>query len=118
MTARTAVCDFIDAEKAGPDNPGGYSVARPCRVLGLNRSTYYAWLASRPAAVAREAAEDALVGEIREIHAGSRGAHGAPRVHAALKRRGHTINRKKAERIMRERDIRGITRRRRRHLTV
>jgi hypothetical protein len=30
------VCLFIDA-----------SVARLCRVLGINRSTYYAWLASR-----------------------------------------------------------------------
>ncbi|MEU1569164.1 IS3 family transposase [Streptomyces mirabilis] len=43
--------------------------------------------------------------------------YGAPRVHAELRRRGHAINRKKVERIMRERDIRGITRRRRRHLT-
>ncbi|MFD4764334.1 IS3 family transposase [Streptomyces sp. NPDC058439] len=54
--------------------------------------------------------------EIREIHASSRGAYGVPRVHAALRRKGHVINRKKVERIMRERDIRGVTRRRRRHL--
>jgi putative transposase len=112
------VCHFIDAEKACPENPDGYSVARLCRVLGFNRSTYYAWLAARPAAEAREAAEDVLVGEIREIHAGSRGAYGAPRVHAQLRRQGHAVNRKRVERIMRDRDIRGITRRRRRHLTV
>jgi putative transposase len=86
--------------------------------MGVNRSTYYAWLASRPAARIRQEAEDELAGEIREIHAGSRGAYGAPRVHAALKRGGRAINRKKVERIMRERDIRGITRRKRRHLTV
>jgi putative transposase len=113
------VCRFIDAQKATADNPAdGHSIAQLCRVLGINRSTYYAWLAARPAAVARERAEDTLAGEIREIHAGSRGAYGSPRVHAALKRQGHAINRKKVERIMRERDIRGITRRRRRHLTV
>ncbi|MGW7449812.1 IS3 family transposase, partial [Kitasatospora sp. NPDC054795] len=47
----------------------------------------------------------------------ARGAYGAPRVHAELRRKGHGINRKKVERIMRERDIRGVTRRRRRHLT-
>ncbi|WP_281278605.1 IS3 family transposase, partial [Streptomyces tateyamensis] len=58
-------------------------------------------------------AEDELAGRIREIHATSRGAYGAPRVHAELRRGGHAINRKRVERIMRERDIRGITRRRR-----
>lgn len=88
-----------------------------CRVTGINRSTYYAWLAARPAAAERQCAEDALAEEIREIHASSRGAYGAPRVHAALRRKGHAMNRKKVERIMRERDIRGVTRRRRRHLT-
>jgi len=86
-------------------------------VLRLPRASYYAWLAGRPAAAARQRTEDELVEEIREIHAASRGAYGAPRVHAALQRKGHGINRKKVERIMRERDIRGITRRKRRHLT-
>ncbi|MFE9426195.1 hypothetical protein ACFYNO_24915 [Kitasatospora sp. NPDC006697] len=43
------MCLFIDAEKAAEDNPDGYSVALLCRVLGVNRSTYYAWLAARPA---------------------------------------------------------------------
>jgi putative transposase len=111
------LCRFIDAEKAAETNPGGYSVALLCRVVGINRSTYYAWLASRSAATERRCAEDELAGEIREIHAASRGAYGAPRVHAELRRKGHTINRKKVERIMRERDIRGLTRRKRRHLT-
>lgn len=111
------MCRFIDAEKAAEANPGGFSVALLCRVMGINRSTYYAWLAARPAARIRQEAEDELAEEIREIHARSRGAYGVPRVHAALKRWGRVINRKKVERIMRERDIRGITRRKRRHLT-
>jgi putative transposase len=85
--------------------------------VGVNRSTYYSWLAARPAVAERRRAEDELAEEIREIHGTSRGAYGAPRVHAALRRRGRGINRKKVERIMRERDIRGITRRKRRHLT-
>ena len=111
------MCLFIDAEKATKANPDGYSVARLCRVLGINRSTYYSWLAARPAVAERQRAEDELAGRIREIHAAPRGAYGVPRVHAALRRQGHGINRKKVERIMRERDIRGVTRRRRRHLT-
>jgi putative transposase len=111
------LCRFIDAEKAAEDNPGGYSVSLLCRVVGVHRSTYYSWLAARPAAAERRRVEDELVEEIRKIHGNSRGAYGAPRVHAVLRRRGHGINRKKVERIMRERDIRGITRRKRRHLT-
>jgi len=111
------VCRFIDAEKATEDNPGGYSVALLCRVLELPRATYYSWLASRLAIAERQRAEDELAEEIREIHGASRGAYGAPRVHAALRRRGHRISRRKVERIMRERDIRGVTRRKRRHLT-
>jgi transposase InsO family protein len=111
------VCLFIDAEKATEGNPDGYSVARLCRVLGVNRSTYYSWLAGRETVAERQRAEDELTEEIREIHGKSRGAYGAPRVTAVLRRRGRRINRKKVERIMRERDIRGITRRRRRCLT-
>jgi hypothetical protein len=112
-----AVCRFIDAEKATEDNPDGYSVALLCRALGVGRSTYYTWLASQPAVAERQCAEDELADRIREIHTNSRGAYGVPRVHAALRRAGQVINRKKVERIMRERDIRGITRRKRRHLT-
>jgi putative transposase len=111
------VCRFIDAEKATEANPDGYSVARLCRVLGINRSTYYSWLAGREAVAERRRAENELAEEIREIHEKSRGAYGSPRVHAELRRGGHAINRKKVERIMRERDIRGVTRRKRRHLT-
>ncbi|GAA1242166.1 hypothetical protein GCM10009665_36210 [Kitasatospora nipponensis] len=110
------MCLFIDAE-AAKDNPDGYGVALPCRVLGVNRSTYYSGLASRPACAERQSTEDELAGRLREGHAASRGAYSAPRVHAALRRQGRGINRKGVERIMRERDIRGITRRRRRHLT-
>ncbi|MFI6476054.1 IS3 family transposase [Streptomyces sp. NPDC050516] len=104
-------------EKATEKNPGGFSVAALCRVLEIGRSVYYGWLAARPAAAARQEAEDELAAEIRQIHAESRGAYGVPRVTAKLRRAGRRINRKRVERIMRERDIRGITRRKRRNLT-
>ncbi|MFY1679870.1 IS3 family transposase [Streptomyces sp. WMMC905] len=55
-----------------------------------------------------------LVGEIRVLHAGSRCAYGAPRIHAALRRAGRAVNSKKVERLMRKHRIVGITRRRRR----
>ncbi|MEU5092688.1 IS3 family transposase, partial [Streptomyces sp. NPDC021356] len=110
-------CAFIDAEKATETNFGGHSVALMCRVPGVSRSGYYAYLAARPAAGEQARREDGLVAEIRHIHDASRGAYGAPRITAALRRNGHQVNHKRVERMMREHDIRGITRRRRCGLT-
>jgi transposase InsO family protein len=92
-------------------------VAFLCRVLKVSRSAYYAWQAARPARRVRQHAEDELVDEIRVLHAGSRGAYGAPRIHAALRRAGRVVNEKRVERLMREHRIVGITRRRRCGLT-
>ncbi|MFD1275964.1 IS3 family transposase [Streptomyces kaempferi] len=80
----------------------------------MPRSIYYAHRASRLARTVRERAEEVLVGEIRVLHAGSRGAYGAPRIHAALRRAGRVVNSKKVERLMRKHRIVGITRQRRR----
>ncbi|MFI5534167.1 IS3 family transposase [Kitasatospora sp. NPDC051853] len=107
----------MDAEKADGTRLGGYSVAFLCRTLGISRSAYYAHRAAGTARRARRRAEDLLVDEIRVLHAGSRGAYGVPRVHAALVRAGRVVNRKRVERLMRENDIVGITRRGRRGLT-
>jgi putative transposase len=81
-----------------------------CRALGVHRSAYYAWLAGRAARLALLRAEELLAAEIALIHNASCGAYGAPRVHAELRRCGRQVNRKKVERIMRERGIAGITR--------
>ncbi|MCX3061354.1 IS3 family transposase [Streptomyces beihaiensis] len=107
----------MDAEKASETNPGGRPVAFLCRVLGVSRSAYYAWQATRPARRVRQRDEDELVGQIRVLHAGSRGAYGAPRIHAALRRAGRVVNVKRVERLMRVHRIVGITRRRRGGLT-
>jgi transposase InsO family protein len=92
-------------------------VAFLCRVLKVSRSAYYAWQAARTDRRARQRAEGQLVDRIRVLHAGSRGAYGAPRIHAALRRAGQVVNAKKVERLMREHRIVGITRRRRGGLT-
>jgi transposase InsO family protein len=95
-----------------------YGVARLCRVLAVKRRQgYYEWLAAQPARQEREQAEEQLVAEIRAIHGEHRGGYGSPRVHDELRRRGRCVNRKRVERIMRERHVVGITRRRRRSLT-
>ncbi|MER6405935.1 IS3 family transposase [Streptomyces viridosporus] len=102
---------FIEAEKTT------HGVALLCRLLKVARSSFYAWRAGEQARAARQAADDALAHEITVLHIASGHAYGVPRIHAALCRSGRRINRKRVERIMRERDIAGITRRKRRSLT-
>ncbi|MEU2603068.1 IS3 family transposase, partial [Streptomyces hirsutus] len=51
------------------------------------------------------------------LHIASKHTYGVPRIHAALRRPGHRVNHKRVERVMRERDIAGVTRRRRQGLT-
>jgi hypothetical protein len=100
------------------DHHATYGVTRLCRVLAVpRRQGYYEWLAAQPARRQRGEAEDRLAEQIRGIHGDHRGAYGSPRVTAELRRRGRPINRKRVERIMRERGIVGHTRRRRRSLT-
>ena len=101
---------LIDQEKAH------HAVSRLARVLGVARAGYYAW-ASRPPS-ARAVADAALLEQIRDIHARSRGTYGAPRVHAEL-RLGLDVQvgRKRVARLMRAAGLQGCHRRRLRGLT-
>ena len=100
------------------EHHAAYGVTRRCRVLAVGRRQgYYEWLTAQPARQERAEAEDALAAEIRAIHGEHKGSYGSPRVTDELRRRGRRVNRKRVERIMRERRIVGITRRRRRSLT-
>lgn len=101
---------FIEAEKTT------HGVALLCRLLKVARSSY-AWLAGEQARTARKAADDALAYEITVLHIASRRTYGVPRIHAELRRLCRRVNRKRVERVMRERVIAGATRRRRRSLT-
>ncbi|WP_328507789.1 IS3 family transposase [Streptomyces sp. NBC_00391] len=83
----------------------------------MPRSTYYAHRAAASARRVARREEERLGDEIRVLHAGSRGAYGAPRIHAALRRAGRAVNPQRVERLMRKYRIVGITRRRRRGLT-
>ena len=101
---------MIDAEKAN------YPIALMCRVLQVSRTGLYAWRARlRPSATACKDAR--LLPEIRAIHRASRETYGSPRVHAALRRRGIRISRKRAARLMRAAGMRGRLRRRFRKTT-
>ena len=88
------------------EHHASYGVTRLCRVLAVpRRQGYYEWLAGQPARQQRAAADDDLAAQIRAIHGEHRGSYGAPRVTDELRRRGRRVNRKRVERIMRERRI-------------
>jgi transposase InsO family protein len=91
-------------------------VARLCRVLAVKRrQDYYEWLAGEPARLVREADDEQRRADPAD-QAEPRG-YGSPRITAELRLQGLRINRKRVERVVRERGLAGITRRRRRSLT-
>ena len=70
-------------------NQAVFPIATMARVLGVSTAGYYAWL-RRPRS-ARAEADDALLRQIRTVHASSHGTYGAPRVHAELKAQGRAL---------------------------
>ncbi|MGW2939659.1 IS3 family transposase [Streptomyces sp. NPDC001156] len=95
-----------------------FGVQRMCRVLQVSRSGFYRWIAGAKAREVRQDAEAALVAEIREIHTEHKGTYGVRRVHAELRGFGHTVNRKRVERLMRKHGLQGLHLRRRKRTTV
>jgi len=86
-----------------------------CRVLEVSTSGYYAWRRRKPSA--RSKSDAALMALIREIHEWSRGTYGVPRMFKELIARGHHVNPKRVERLMREAGLQGVSRRQRTHTT-
>ncbi|MCX5233463.1 transposase [Streptomyces sp. NBC_00233] len=76
------------------------------------------WIVGAKTRQERQAADDALLVEIREIHTEHKGTCGVRCVHAELRGVGHTVNRKRAERQMRVNLLEGRHLRRRKRTTV
>jgi len=93
------VYPFIEAEKRCRRN-----VKRACELLKVSRAAFYQHLAG-PSRRGRADAE--LTSEIQAVHGESKGRYGAPRVHAALRRRGHSHGRKRVARLMRQAGLAG-----------
>ena len=87
-----------------------HRIIMQCRVLGVSRSGYYAWL-TRPASV-RARADVVLTKQLHAIHACTRGTYGVPRVHAELRSAGVRVGRKRIARLMRAAGLAGVSRRR------
>jgi len=90
-------------------NQAEHRIATMCRVLGVSRSGYYAWLKRPPSARSME--DERLTELIEEIHEASRGTYGVPRVHAELAEDGECVGAKRIARLMRKRGLRGVSRR-------
>lgn len=86
-----------------------YPITTLCQVLGVSTSGYYAWRKRTPSKRAQE--DQQLTKQIRKIHRRSRGTYGAPRIHAELAAQGWSVGRKRVARLMRQADLRGISRR-------
>jgi len=102
---------IISAEKAS------FPVSVMCELLDVNRSSFYAWERRPPSD--RALADAWLTEQIREIWEQNRKVYGARRVHAELRMaKGINVSRKRVERLMRQAQISGLIRRRRRGTTI
>jgi putative transposase len=101
---------FIAAERAG------HSVKTLCRVLGVSRSGFHAWL-RRPLS-ARAVSDELLLERVRQLHVASRRTYGSPRIYRDLRADGVAVGRKRVERLMRQAGISGTVKRRRGRTTV
>jgi putative transposase len=88
-----------------------FPIATMCRVLGVSRSGYDAWLSRTPSAHVRQDA--VLTRRIQQIRQRSRGTYGAPRIHAKLAAAGVQIGRKRVARLMKAAELAGVSRRQR-----
>jgi putative transposase len=91
------------------DHQAAYPIATMCRLLGVSPSGYHAWVKRRPSR--RSETDAALIAAIRAAHETSRGAYGAPRIHAELAAKGTRIGRKRVARLMAQAGLAGVSRR-------
>jgi putative transposase len=86
-----------------------FSIQRMCRVLGVQRSGYYAWRRRTPSL--REQANAALLVLIRAEHQTSRRTYGSPRIHVVLRRKKVVCGHNRVARLMRLHGIAALQRR-------
>jgi putative transposase len=81
-----------------------FAVEPMCRILGVSRSAYYAWLANPISNRARE--DERLTRLIRASYKASHGVYGAPRILLDLREAGEICSKHRVARLMRVHNIR------------
>ena len=102
------------------DHRHAFEVKRLCKIVGVARSSFYAWLGAAPTRAARAAADAQLADRIRTIHEADR-TQGAPRITAELNDGAppdRRVNRKRVARVMRAHAMAGLRLRRRVRTTI
>jgi putative transposase len=85
-------------------NQREYDTRMMCRLLGVARSGYYAWL--RKPNSNRDLEDKRLLRLIRASFEASQGVYGAPRVFLDLREAGETCSKHRVARLMRENNVR------------
>jgi transposase InsO family protein len=93
-----------------------YTIVALCRNLEVSKAGYYAWRGRKPST--RDRVDDELSCQIRSIHVDSRRCYGSPNIHAALRKQGVRVGRKRVARLMHSHELRGKKARRRRVITT
>lgn len=92
-----------------------FSVRRMCSLLEVSASGYYAWRERPPSERAK--ANEALVQEIKAIHAKSNETYGSPRVHAELVSKGFRAGKNRVARLMQAENIQSRRKKKRQSTT-
>lgn len=95
------IFDFIEKNRTTNNTK------RLCRLYGVSKSGFYAWL-SRPKSQ-HKLYDDKLKDVIGELHQGYYRCYGAARLHQALRQKGHNCSRRRINRLMREMGIKAST---------
>jgi putative transposase len=86
-----------------------HSVSLLCRLLDVSESGFYAWCKRAPS---KRRQQDVILGDqIEAFHSKSYGIYGRPRLHADLREAGIHVSGKRIARLMRERGLVGVSRR-------
>ena len=114
MSSRKVPRKVRQAYKFIESHRNEFSIQMMCRLLGVARAGYYAWL-DHP--VSDRAQEDArLLRLIRASFTANHGIYGAPRVFQDLRERGETCSKHRVARLMRENGLRALHGYRTRHI--
>lgn len=80
-----------------------------CKVMQVNRSSYYSWLNRGPSN--RSIINQDLLKNIKEIHKSSKGTYGSPMIHSILKTKGFNCSRPRVARLMKSNKIVSVIKR-------
>lgn len=106
------IVDYIDGHR------NEFGVESICKVMQIAPSTYYAALRRRDNPSDRAVRDVVMLQVLMVLWVANRKVYGAHKLWKAAQRAGHDIGRDQTARLMRELDIRGVSRRRKKVFTT